>query len=313
MSLKKHDQLPDFLIIGAGKSGTTSLDNYLKQHPDIFIPELKEPNFYGYELTKIADFNGDQGEINHYKSSVTNLEDYLKLFKGAKPGQKKGETSNTYMYHKDAPTRIKYYIPDVKLVAILRQPAERLYSRYLHLARENRVPTNSFSDCLDKDTIWWKRNDLIKEGFYYKNILPYYELFPKENIKVILYEEFNSQPGKVLKDLYNFLGVDSEFKNDTSIKYNESGIIKNKFIDKIYGQNGIVKNAVRSLIPNTLLQKIKSNDTFQRNLSTLRGNNLVRPKFDPNLKSQLTKEVYHSDILQLQELIGRDITSQWVK
>jgi hypothetical protein len=109
---KKHELLPDFLIIGAGKSGTTSLDKYLKQHPEIFIPKVKEPNFYGYENTKIQDLMKQPEEWKHYQSSVTSFEDYLDLFRDAKPGQLKGETSNTYMYHAEAPLRIKFYNPE---------------------------------------------------------------------------------------------------------------------------------------------------------------------------------------------------------
>ena len=116
-------------------------------------------------------------EINHYNNSVTNIDDYLKLFEPANEGQLKGETSNTYMYHDKAAERIKHYNPEMKMLAVLRQPAERLYSRYLHLAREDRLPTPNFEDCLDKETIWWERNDLffvfyavISMSFFYSQV-----------------------------------------------------------------------------------------------------------------------------------------------
>ena len=309
---KKHDLIPDFLIIGAGKSGTTSLDKYLNQHPEIFIPKVKEPNFYGYENTKVEDFNGDIAEILHFKGSVTNFEDYLNLFKDAKPGQLKGETSNTYMYHPGAPEKIKHYNPDMKLIAILRQPAGRLYSRYLHLARESRTPTASFADCKDKNSIWWKRNDLVKEGFYYKNLLPYYKLFPKENIRVYLYEELNERPDDVLRDIYKFLGVDEEFKGDVSVRYNQSGIIKNKFLNKIYGQKGLLSTLAKAILPKSGMQKIKSINAVQRTINTLRGKNLVKPKMDPEVRRWLSQEVYGEDIKNLQTLIGKDL-SHWLK
>jgi hypothetical protein len=309
---KKHDLIPDFLIIGAGKSGTTSLDTYLKQHPDIFIPTVKEPNFYGYETVSIEDFNGDEDEIGHYRRSVTDLQDYLNLFENAQPRQVKGETSNTYMYHEKAPARIKYYNESMKLIAVLRQPAGRLYSRFLHLARENKRPTENFSDCLNKDTIWWQRNDLIKEGFYFKNLSPFYALFPKENIKVYLYEEFNEHPQVVLKDIYNFLNVKPDFETDVSIKYNQSGFIKNKLLDKIYGSKGIVNQTVKAILPNTIFKKLKENVILQRGLNDLRSGNLARPKMDPEVKRKLLHEVYKTDILKLQELIGKDLSS-WLK
>jgi hypothetical protein len=310
MHSKKHPLIPDFLIIGAGKSGTTSLDNYLKQHPEIFIPKVKEPNFYGYEQANPEDFKGSYEELNHYNTSVTKLDDYLKLFEAAKPGQVKGETSNTYLYHSTAAERIYHYNPDMKLIAVLRQPAGRLYSRFMHLARENRTPTESFADCMNRDTIWWKRNDLIKEGFYFKNLSKFYEIFPKENIRVYLYEEFNTQPEKVLKDIYNFLGVDTEFKTNFSVKYNQSGFIRNKFLDRLYGQKGLVSQAVKTLLPMSVVNTLKKNIFVQKQLNELRSGNLVKPKLDSKLRSQLTNEVYGEDIKKLQHLIGRDL-SHW--
>jgi hypothetical protein len=308
---KKHDLIPDFLIIGAGKSGTTSLDKYLKEHPEIFIPRVKEPNFYGYERRTTADFGGERAEIAHFQGSVTNLNDYLELFKEARPGTMKGETSNTYLYHEDAPARIKYYNPDMKLIAVLRQPAGRLYSRYLHLARENRVPTEKFGDCMDKNSIWWKRNDLIKEGFYFKNLSPFYKLFPAENIKVYLYEELNDHPLTVLRDIFRFLNVNPDFQPDFSVRYNQSGIIKNKFLNKIYGQKGILSSGLKALLPKSVLEQLKTNSVIQKGINDLRSKNLEKPKFDAKLRHWLTSEVYGKDIEQLQGLIARDL-SHWL-
>jgi hypothetical protein len=310
--VKKHDLIPDFLIIGAGKSGTTSLDKYLKQHPQIFIPKVKEPNFFGYENTKIEDLEADPAEVRHYQGSVTKIDDYLNLFKDAKPDQLKGETSNTYMYHPDAPDRIKYYNPDIKLIAILRQPAGRLYSRYLHLARENKLPTPDFSDCLNKDTIWWRRNDLIKEGFYFKNLSPFFRLFPKNNIRIYLYEELNDQPERVLHDIYTFLGIDTSFKPDLSIRYNQSGIIKNRFLDNIYGPHGIINRTIKTLLPDAVFHRLKNNMLLQKTVNDLRNKNLDRPKMDPETRRKLTHEVYGDDIRNLQGLIGKDLT-HWLR
>jgi hypothetical protein len=310
-SRKKFPQIPDFLIIGAGKSGTTSLDNYLKQHPGLFIPSFKEPNFYGYENIKPMDFKNDPEELNHYKLSVTNLPDYLKLFQNAKPGQLIGETSNTYMYHQDAPARIKHYNPDVKLIAVLRQPAARLYSRYLHLARENRTPTTDFAECLNKDTIWWRRNDLVREGFYYRNLSKFYQMFPKENIRVFLYDDFNSKPNDVLREIFQFLDVDTDFQTDFSVRYNESGFIKNRFWDKVYGQHGILVKTAKALFPQKLHESLKGNIFFQKQLNNLRSQNLSKPKLDPELQFRLNNEVYGDDIRNLEKLIGRDL-SRWL-
>lgn len=312
MPQKKLDAMPDFLVIGAGKSGTTSIDKYLNQHPQVFVPRSKEPNFFGYENMTVEDFNGNQEEIAHFKNSVTTLDRYLKIFEEAKPHQLRGETSNTYMYHEQAPYRIKHYIPEVKLIAVLRQPAGRLYSRYLHLARENRVPSENFSDCLNRNSIWWLRNDLIKEGYYYRHLSTYFKLFPRQNIRIYLYEDLQAQPYKVMADIYDFLGVEATFKPDISVRYNESGFIKNKLLNKIYGQGGLLSKSLRAIFPSTVIHKLKGNLTLKRRMYELRSKNLHRPGIDPEIKRKLTLEVYAEDIKNLEKLINRDL-SHWLK
>lgn len=311
MSSKKFQNGPDFLVIGAGKSGTTSLDKYLGQHPEIFMSKVKEPNFFGYESMSRRDFADRPEELAHFDGSVTNIEDYLKLFSNAKPDQLKGETSNTYMYHEQAPFRIKYYIPDVKLIAILRQPAARLYSRFLHLAREDRTPTPNFDDCLNKNTIWWERNDLIKEGFYGRYLARYYQLFPAENIRVYLYEDLQQSPLEVMKSLYGYLNVDAAFTPDVGLRYNESGIVKNRFLNQLYGPGGFVSRSIKKILPQGAMDKLKENLGFQKRILALRGKNLHRPRLDPEIKRRLTHEVYGDDIKQLETIIGRDL-SHWL-
>ncbi len=308
MSSKKFQNMPDFLVIGAGKSGTTSLDKFLAQHPDIFVSRVKEPNFFGYENMLKRDFEDRPEELAHFENSITTVEKYLELFRKAKPHQIKGETSNTYMYHEQAPFRIKYYIHDVKLIAILRQPAARLYSRYLHLAREDRTPTKSFSDCLNRETIWWRRNDLIPEGFYGRYLARYYELFPAENIRVFLYEDLQQSPLKVMQDIFRFLKVDPTFTPNVDLRFNESGIIRNRFLNHLYGPGGIVSKTIRAVLPESVMERLRNNLGLQKRVLTIRGKNLHRPKMDPELKKRLTLEVYEDDIRQLEKLIGRDLT-----
>ncbi|MBK6266523.1 sulfotransferase [Marivirga sp. S37H4] len=308
---KKHSLLPDFLIIGAGKSGTTSVDNYLKQHPSIFISSRKEPNFFGYELNTAEDFKG-MPQLNHYNNSITDLNQYLQLFEPARENQLKGETSNTYMYHEAAPDRILHHIPKVKLIAILRQPAERLYSRFLHLARENRLPTENFSDCLDKNTVWWTRNDLIKEGFYGKYLSKYYKRFDKSQIKVFIFEELKNGPEKMMAEIFDFLGVDSSFELDFSVEYNQSGFIKNKKFDSVFGSNGLINKTAKTLLPNKLIHLLRKNVTVQKNLQTIRSKNLHKPKLEKELKKQITNNIYLDDIKLLEKVTGKDL-SHWYK
>ncbi|WP_375579311.1 sulfotransferase [Marivirga tractuosa] len=308
--MNSFKNLPNFLIIGAGKSGTTSVDNYLKQHPNIFISPVKEPNFFGYELNTAKDFEG-KPQLKHYNSSVTNIDEYLKLFEGAESYQVRGETSNTYMYHENAAARIKHYIPDAKLIAILRQPAERLYSRYLHLARDSKLPTQKFEDCLDRNSIWWERNDLIKEGYYGKYLDRYFKLFDQSQIKVFLYEELRENPEKLHRQIFQFLGVQEDFEIDFSITYNQSGFIKNPIVDKLIGSNSFFFKGMKKIISEKSIQRIKGNKFLFKKVNDLRSKNLSKPKLTKELKRQISNEIYKEDILLLQKLINKDV-SHWL-
>ncbi|RED95655.1 sulfotransferase family protein [Marinoscillum furvescens] len=307
---KSHEWMPDFLVIGAGKCGTTSLDNYLKQHPEIYISPVKEPNFFGYEMLSEADLAARPGEQWHYRQSVTNLEDYQTLFDGATSEQVSGETSNTYLYHQMAPERIRYHNPNMKLIAIFRQPAERLWSRYMHLARENRLPTRHFSDCLDQSSIWWKRNDLIREGFYYKNLSRYYQLFGADQIKVYLFDEFKANGPEVLKDIYAFLGVDTDFQVDKLVALNQSGIVKNKSLDGLIGNHGLLPKLSKRVF-GKYYQELKESPQLQSLLVKLRKRNLEKPAMDPEIKQILTRDIYGEDIQNLQKLTGKNLSHWW--
>jgi len=298
---------PNFLVIGAGKSGTTSLYEYLKDHPEVFMSSVKETNFFALEGESIEQKN-DPDQMHHYPWSITDYEDYQDLFKGVNKEKAVGEVSPMYLYSEKAALSIKERLPEVRLIAILRQPVDRLYSRYLHLARENRTPTSEFADTLNKKSIWWKRNDLIQEGFYHTHLNKYFQLFPKEQIKVVLYDDFRLNPQKVLKDIYEFIGVDSSYSPNLKTEFNVSGIVANKKIDSIIGQNSVVKKWIGTVAPQ-LFNYLSANKNIKSWVNQLRNRNLKRPSLSFELKKQVN-EIYKSEIDSLQSLINRDL-SHW--
>ena len=211
-----------------------------------------------------------------------------------------------YLYNPAAPKRIKHYIPQVKMIAIFRDPVERLYSRYTHLARENRQPTPQFASALDRKSIWWQRNDLIQEGFYYTHLKRYFEQFNRNQIKVFLYDDLSSNPKRLLADLYRFLQVDVSFAPEVSIRYNQSGRIKNRIVESLIGQD----NIVRKYCPH-LADTAKSSLFMQRFVMNMRKRNLEKPHLDPELRTRLIEQVYRREIMKFQDLIQRDL-SRWL-
>jgi Sulfotransferase family len=169
--------MPNFLIIGAGKAGTSSLYQYLKQHPQIYMSPIKETNFFALEGQDL-NFADPRDRINKY--SITKIEDYYAQFEAVSNETAIGEASPLYLYEPKAPEQIQHYIPDVKLIAILRNPVDRAYASFLYLHREQRESLEYFSEALDAEPsriqnnypwIWHYKN----LGFYAEQLQRYFE------------------------------------------------------------------------------------------------------------------------------------------
>ena len=247
-------------------------------------------------------------QTQHYPWSVSKLEDYEALFEGAEKHKAVGEVSPMYLYNADAPRRIHDLLPNVKIVAILRQPVDRLYSRYMHLVREHRVPTDDFSDALDRQSIWWRRNDLVTEGFYATNIKRYQELFHPNQIKVFLYEDLRLRPQETLANLFEFIGVDPSFSPHFGGDFNKSGKIKNRTLDKIIGQKSLLLEGARKISPSAV-ESLKKSTLLKSTLNHLRNRNLQKVALSTDLRLQMTRDIYQGEINQLETLINRDLSA----
>jgi hypothetical protein len=259
--------MPNFIIIGAAKAGTTSLYEYLKQHPQIWMSPVKETNFFALE-GETLDFRGpgDQDYINSF--SITKIEDYLNLFQGVSNQVAIGEASPLYLYSPKAPERIRHYIPNTKLVAILRNPVERAYSQFLMFVRDGREPLRDFAEALRQEETrmrnhWEWTWQYTRVGFYYVQLQRYFDTFDRSQISVYLFDDFNTNPVSVLQDIFQFLGVNDSFIPDMSVKHNVSVIPKHQ-------------NSAELLLR-------------------------------PQVRRQVV-EVYREDISKLQELLQRDLS-----
>ncbi|MDP6150009.1 MAG: sulfotransferase, partial [Gammaproteobacteria bacterium] len=169
--------LPTFLVIGAPKCGTTSLYHYLDQHPDVYLSPVKEPQYFAFAGQQL-DFRGPGVTINN---AVTELADYRKLFSGASVEKAIGEASALYLSVPGTAERIRAQIPDVRLIAILRRPADRAFSSYMHLIRDDREPMRDFAAALaaeeqriaDNWGFLWRYKQL---GRYYEQLKHYYDI-----------------------------------------------------------------------------------------------------------------------------------------
>ena len=298
--------MPNFLIIGAAKSGTTSLYYYAKQHPEVYMSPIKEPKFFALQGEDL-DFRGPGDQERMQNNWITTFEDYLELFRGVTDENAIGEASNLYLYDPKAAARIRRYVPQVKLIAILRDPAERAYSNFLYMIRRGREPLAAFPAALREEerrilNNWMPSWHYKRSGFYYAQLSRYFDEFSTSQIKVYLLEELTADPGCVLQDLFEFLGVDGTFVSDVSERHNPSGIPRRKALHRFLTKPNAIKTALKAVVPPGM---------SRRTTLRIRNQNLVRPTLSPEVRTELIA-TYRDDILKLQDLIGRDL-SKWLE
>ena len=296
------EKKPNFIVIGAMKAATTSLYNYIKQHPDIFMTKVKEPMFFN-NFNQNTDFK----VLANKSKKVNSLLDYFSMFSSVKNESAIGEASPAYIYNENAPHLIKEHLPDVKIIAILRQPTDRAYSNFLHTKRADRENVNSFEQAIkiEKERIsdnWSPLYHYIQKGFYSVQLKRYYNLFPKENIKVYLFEDVVKTPKETLKDIFKFLNVDENIEIDVSKKSNVSGT-----------PNGILGFILKKMRYYNLMPKFAISDYLPTFMVNLLFKSVYKntEKLDTVLRKELTDKYYREEILKLEKLIDRDL-SNWL-
>ncbi len=279
---KKKMKGPDFIVLGAAKAGTTSLYHYLKQHPAIFIPSKKELRFF---TNRTAD-----------------IDEYLRFFV-EKSDKVAGEVSSDYLYSgPDTAKRIKKYFPGVKLIAILRNPIDRAYSEYCMDLRLGKV-TGSFADELGGKF----KTRYLNQGFYHKQIKRYLKIFDEKQFRVWLYDDLCQDPMKLLQEIFKYIRVDTNFIPNIKIKHNKGAVPKNIFVQVLVQRPNILRKVFRNFsalfFPLHIRQRIR-NSIINHNLRK------ILP-MDSDIRRSLL-EFYRSDIIKLQTLMNRDLSS-WLR
>ena len=300
---------PNFFVIGAGRSGTTSLYNYLKQHPDVFMSPIKETNFFAYEGEAARSrFMGDLEKKDHFP--VVTIENYLALFRGTSGKRAIGEASPLYLHSPHAATRIKEFAPEAKLIAVLRHPVDRAYSSYYMHVRERREP-RGFEEAIRQEqegaenlSLMLPQSCYLRLGLYAQYLLPYFEIFGRTQLAVYLFDDLKADPQRLMRKLFRFLNVADDFVPDTSHQYNAGGVAPNRFWQTLLMKNNMTAALGRRLPVWARHRALKIQDTA-------RSRRLVKPQLSPELRRELT-EFYRPDILKLEDLIQRDL-SGWLK
>ena len=282
---------PNLFIVGAAKSGTSSLAAYLSQHPEIYLSPIKEPFYYvegsGYE---------DWAE-------------YLSLFAGRKE-RFLCDASTGYLFEESAPLRIKKDHPDAKIIIILRNPVDMVqsYWRYMQLDGNESL---SFSEAISDGQRahrkteefkkncknWWCSYLYIERAMYYEQVKRYIDIFGKDDVRIFIFEEFISNIGKVLDDICLFLNI-GLYGFDYSAVVNRGGMVRYKWLrDKIYNREYPL---LRRVVAPKYRSRVRS---FVREVNKIKNNNNAGSEV---IDKEYLSGLFRRDVERLCELLGRN-------
>jgi hypothetical protein len=295
--------MPNFLIIGAAKAGTTSLYCYLAVHPQVYMSPVKEARFFAIQGRGEAFLSRIQNDVQ-FKDSVSTLEEYHRLFDGAAGAIAIGEASPLYLGWSEASaSAIRHHLPDAKLIAILRHPVERAFSHYKMNLKLGIEPHQTFENALSGDPE--RANGVyIHQGFYARALDAYDRRFFSEQIRIYFYEDLVTSPESLVRDMFRFLGVDENYLPRVKERYNVSprAYSRNRSLaDTLNGKNSLGSFA-RTIVPGPIRRPIAR---------LLRRFNQFEPRLLPETRARLAA-LYHDDVLRLQARTNRDLSS-WLQ
>ncbi len=277
---------PNFFIVGAPKAGTTSLREYLIQHPEIFMSAKKEPKFFCSQ-----EYRGPK-IFGH----ITNKEDYLKIFKNAKNEKIIGEATARYLSDPQAPSKIHQVSPHAKILISLRDPVERAFSNYLMYRYNTRIIKSSLNDeiknYLENGLKDKKPHIGLETGFYFEGVKKYLKFFGDKQVKIIIFEEWTKNAKNTIKDILKFLEVNTSYDFDEVVR-NPFTVTSSTFSKKILWSKSIKKIADVAL-SNSIKKSLKEK-FLQKNQS--------KPKMSSKDRELLIK-LYRDDVEKLKKMLG---------
>lgn len=308
--------LPNFFIVGAAKSGTTSLYHYLSQHPEVYMSKEKEPAYFNSKNKRPKfEFSGsifkEDFKNNLNAQTLCGFEEYLSLFEGVRDEKAIGEATVDYLSQPETPDLIFKNRPEAKIIVLLRNPYDTAYSDYLMKQRDgvwNKGVT--FLDVLKAEDLEEKDPfalpNLIRIRFYSQYIEKYIERFSSDQVKVFLFEDLEN-PSHLLEDCFKFLEVSTDFEPDFSIKHNSASAISSSqglyFLLKDLSQP--FKERLKKVAPRGIFDWY----TKKREGVTKFGQRSMTKC--PAEEKEFLKPILNPEILELQRLINRNL-SHWL-
>jgi hypothetical protein len=309
----KPTKRPNFFIVGAPKSGTTALNHYLSTHPDVFVAK-KEMHFFGSDL----QFGPRLQLYRRYP------EEYLAEFDGWSHQTCAGEASVWYLFSKRAASEIKSFNPDSRIIIMLREPTAMLYSLYHAFVADGNECLPTFKDALDAEPDRragrrLSRQTYLAQALAYRavarvseQVKRYFDVFGRERVRVIIYDDFSSQTTDVFRKSLEFLGVDPNYNgtkfdvingNTNGNECVRSAALRAVLNDPLLRSTAV---ALRSWLPHGIFTAMKKTWLRVHDFNFVNSPSKRRP-IDPELQEALSRE-FAPEVVRLSELLGRDLT-----
>lgn len=298
----KKNNLPDFLFVGTGKAGTSSIYKYLKEHPEVFLPEVKETLFY-----QIVD-NPNKAQLQYLRGVTEDFDSYLRLFEGAQESAVCGEVTPSYLYyHNLVIPNIQRYHPnwkDLKIAITLRNPIEKVISQYFFVKNTLKYKKDSsIEEMLQKEKLRIKENKLLPDLFlvdtslYYQSVKAYLSTFDK--VEFFLYDDLKNSSQALFSKVCDFIEVDNSFvPSSINEVFNKSQnlIPRNKFLLKVINKG--FASRVGKIFSPQMQQMMKVNIMKEEEIAAETIERL--------------KKIFHDDIKRTEDLISIEL-SHWLK
>jgi hypothetical protein len=296
--------LPNFVVIGAGRSGTTSLHQYLGQHPDIYVSPRKSPNYF---VAQDPQPDWESATLQAMaKQWVSTREAYEAQFQGVTNERAIGDVSPVYLQSIYTARRIKETLPpSTKIVAILRNPVERAYAHFLGRRRDGLESSDNFNAIVDRELAGPLNTDIAFGSYsgcgrYHHYLKPFYEHFSADNVRVFLFDQLQKDSAGLLRELFGFLDVDPDYEVDTAFSYNQTGIITNSMLRSLWTRSVGMRTRIRPYLP-----------AFIRHTSrSMLAQQVSKPLLDADARQKISLAL-REDTQELQQLINMDL-SNWL-
>ena len=300
-------KFPNFLIIGAAKSGTYTLHDQFARHPEVYMCAIKEPHYFSFGARNLPIDSSGRGPVDTW---ITSLEAYVELFANHGGARMAGESSVSYLYIPGTAERIFEFNPEMKLIISLRNPVDRAYSSFNYAKSYGLEPLKTLAEGFlaepgrikDDESILLRYRDL---GLYSRQLARYYNVFPRDQIKVFLFEDFVQNPLQILHELFEFTGVTTDFKPDPNVRSNKSKRTdEHNPLHQLVNSENLVRSTMRKILPMSARRRIRE---FVRTA-------FFRAPPQPISMDERRQfiDLFRNEIRELQQLLGRDL-SAWSK